>query len=234
MSKAEQAYALLRRDLLDARLAPHHALTIASLKQRYDLGWTPLREALSRLERERLVTFAPNRGYRVAGVSGAELLDLQKARRAIEPALLRESIERGDQAWEQRVVAAHHALKRARPLRLRMAEAELSRWEASHEAFHRALVGGGESPWLLRFFDQVHDQLHRHHRILVLAGAMRPDGNGGDAARQRILSHASSLAHHARLMEAALARDGATALRLLDEHIGFTLGAYEALNPEEG
>jgi GntR family carbon starvation induced transcriptional regulator len=229
-SKSERAFHLLRRDILDARLAPGVALTIASLEQRYDLGWTPLREALSRLETERLVTFSPNRGYRVAGASAAEMEDLQKARAAVETALLREAIRLGDEQWEQRLVAAHYSFKQAKPLRWRMPEAELARWEQKHEAFHQALLSGSPSLWLSRFAGQINDQLHRHHRNLVLARLL--DGPG--AAQERyseVLARASSIDHHTLLMEAALARKENRALALLAEHIGFTLRAFEALMP---
>jgi DNA-binding GntR family transcriptional regulator len=231
--KAEHALAVLRRDILDARLAPGLALTISSLKARYGLGWTPLREALSRLESERLVTFSPNKGYRVAGVSSEELLDLQKSRAAIESALLREAIDIGDEAWEQRLVAAHYAFKQTRPLRIRMPEDELGRWEKRHEAFHKELLSGSRSTWLQRFADQINDQLHRHHRNLVLAQILNGLEKMDEAQYSQILARASSVEHHTMLMEAALARNHDLAQKLLAEHIGFTLNAYGALKATE-
>lgn len=229
MPKAEQAFLLLRRDILDARLAPGLALPVSLLKARYGLGWTPLREALSRLETERLVSFSPNRGYRVAGVSAAELLDLQKARKAVETSLLEEAIDAGDLEWEQRVVAAHHALKQAGPLRAMMPEAALAVWERHHRAFHRALLGGAGSLWLQRIAEQVNDHVDRHHRIMVLAQLTGAEPAAAAEIHAGILARASSLDHHTRLMEAALSRDKAAAVALLHEHIGFTLDAYDAL-----
>jgi GntR family transcriptional regulator, carbon starvation induced regulator len=234
VSKAGKAFELLRRDILDAHLAPETPLTISSLTERYGLGWTPLREALSRLESERLVTFSPNRGYRVAGVSRSELLDLQNARVTIESDLLRDAIRSGDEAWEQRVVAAHYALKQARPLRLRMPETELARWEQRHDAFHNALLSGGSSIWLKRFGEQISTQLHRHHRNLVYSPALIAGGGAdllGEEQYTGLLERASNMAHHTALMEATLSRDGAKALDLLVEHIGLTLSTYEAVRP---
>jgi len=230
-SKSERAFAVLRRDILDARLAPGAALTISSLEQRYDLGWTPLREALSRLETERLVTFSPNRGYRVAGATAAEMEDLQKARATVETALLREAIRLGDDPWEQRLVAAHHSFRQTQPLRVRMPEAELSRWEQKHEAFHKALLSGSPSIWLARFADQISDQLHRHHRNLVIARLLDSPDVVQEERHSAILKRASNIEHHTMLMEAALARDEDRALALLAEHVGFTLHAFEELTP---
>ncbi|RVD50589.1 GntR family transcriptional regulator, partial [Mesorhizobium sp. M8A.F.Ca.ET.023.02.2.1] len=75
-TKTEAAYQLLRRDILTTRLMPGAPLKLSALRGTYGLGWTPLREALSRLEAERLVTAISNRGFAVAPVSRAELEDL--------------------------------------------------------------------------------------------------------------------------------------------------------------
>lgn len=234
LSKSEQAFELLRQDILDAQLAPDTALTIASLKKRYGLGWTPLREALSRLESERLVVFSPYRGYRVAGVSRSELLDLQRARTTVECDLLRDSIREGDDIWEQQLVAAHYALKQTAPLRANMPETDLARWERRHDAFHAALLAGGASLWLKRFAEQIHTQLHRHHRNLVFSPARLAGGASkalGEKQYTALLDRASNLDHHTALMDAALARDENKAVELLIEHIGLTLSTYEAMQP---
>ena len=227
ISKAEQAFRLLRRDILDARLAPRAALPISFLRERYGLGWTPLREALSRLETERLVTFSPNKGYRVAGVSSEELSDLQEVRKAVETSLLEDSIASGDLEWEKRLVAAHHEFKQTKPLHVMMPEKDLALWERRHRAFHRALLSGAKSIWLNRICEQINDHLDRHHRAMVLMNALIGAPTPNDVRQTEILERASSLEHHTRLMEAALERDNAGAVELLDEHIGFTLIAYE-------
>lgn len=234
MSKSEQAFDLLRRDIVDARLAPDTPLTIASLKDRYSLGWTPLREALRRLESECLVVFAPNRGYRVAGVSRSELLDLQHARATVECELIRDSIRNGDDIWEQQLVATHYALKQTAPLHVDMPESELAQWEKRHDAFHCALLAGSTSVWLKRFAEQIYTQLHRHHRNLVFSPALIA-GDGakllGKEQYTALLEKASNMAHHSALMDAALERDGDKAAALLVEHIGLTLDTYEAMQP---
>ena len=231
VSKAERAFQLLRSDILDAKLAPLTALTISSLRQRYDLGWTPLREALSRLEGERLVTFSPNRGYRVAGVSRDELLDLQMSRTIIESELLRSSIRQGGEEWEQQVVAAHHGLKLLKPLSFGMPESELARWEQRHGAFHKALLSGGNSVWLKHFEEQISTQLHRHHRNLVFPPSLFSCDDVTPARRKQItslLAAASNMEHHTELMAASIAREEDRAIELLVEHVGLTLKTYEA------
>lgn len=237
MSKMEEAFVRLRRDILDAHLAPEMPLTISSLRARYGLGMTPLREALSRLEAERLVTFSQNRGFRVAAVSHNELLDLQKARARIETELLREAIQLGDDEWEQQLVAAHYGFAQTKSLRPNMPEPELSRWEQRHDAFHHALLNGSPSIWLRRCLMQIYVQLHRHQRNLFFPPASLA-GSGSkyldDEQYSELLTQASNVDHHKALMEAALARDEKKAVDLLIEDIGLTSKTYEEVQSEIG
>ncbi len=240
MSKTEEAFHRLRADILDARLAPGAPLVISALKEKYGLGWTPLREALPRLEAERLVVSHRNRGYRVAPVSATSLRDLQEARRAVEHKLLSRSIECGGPDWESGIVAAHHLLERTPSPTPGMSEADVKRWEERHEAFHQSLLAAGGSDWLNAFQRQLNDQLHRHHRFMVLGPDSRSEFHtNGEEARntsefREILDRTLGIAHHTALMQAALDRDAARARDLLDEHIGFSLAVYAVLWPDAG
>ncbi|MBN9052820.1 GntR family transcriptional regulator [Shinella sp. NM-101] len=219
MSKTDQAYEALKRDILAGVLLPGEPLTVSALEARYGFGWTPLRDSLSRLEGENLVTSARNRGYRVSGASYAELQDIQNARLVIESQLLRESIRTGDDEWQKDVLLAHRALSRAPALEQGMPEAAYEEFEAAHQDFHLRLVGGSHSRWLRRFLEQLHGQVRRHQRLIVLGKGVLSDARA-DAALMAILRSTSTIDHHTLLMDAALDRDEDRAVALLHEHIG--------------
>lgn len=234
MAKTEEAYERLKADLLRSRIAPGVPLVVAGLKARYGLGWTPLREALSRLEAEGLVISEHNRGYRVAPVSAAAIRDLQLARRTVEETLLARSIEAGDADWEARIVAAHHRLSLTPPPEPGADDAGMSLWEERHDAFHAALLSAGRSDSLARFQQQITEQLQRHHRHMLFDPAGRHGLSPAAMADLRALvGRTLGLAHHTALMEATLARDSAGAVALLAEHIGFSLAVYAFLWPED-
>lgn len=227
-TKTEEAYRLLRRDILSTRLPPGASLRLGALRETYGLGWTPLREALSRLEAERLVTAVSNRGFAVAPVSRHELEDLVRARRVVEVPLLLESIARGGSEWEEALVTAHYRLSRCKTAADDPSEAAVDEWDEKHEAFHAALVEAATSNWLLRFRGTISDQLRRHHRFLGLMPTLRAaagQANGHEAA-MAALREAMGLAHHTALMEAALDRDMERARTLMEEHIGYTMDVY--------
>ena len=225
-SKTDQAYQLVRREILAARLPADAALRPTALNKTYGLGWTPVREALARLEAERLVVYQRNRGFAVAPVSSAELDDLRRARQAIELPLLKEAMEHGDDEWEAAIVAAHHRLLRCTLPVDDPSEATLAHWEQMHEAFHKALLQAAVSTWLLRFQAQITEQLLRHHRVL----AILPTREGGSRDNQRAraaLRRAMAPEPHTQLMHAVLARDVEHALALMAEHMGATLDVFE-------
>src|SRR5580700_3759218 len=109
---AESTYQRLRQDILWGRFAPGSPLRSDELRARYDVGISPLREALTRLSSERLVTTVGQRGFRVAQLTAYDVEDTMATRLVIEGEALARSMERGDIAWETSVVAAFHALSR--------------------------------------------------------------------------------------------------------------------------
>src|SRR5882757_8855401 len=132
---AEKAFLLLRADIVAEKLRPGDRMHVERLRETYGLGATPLREALSKLTSLELVTAEGQRGFRVAPVSTANLLDITKTRAWVEALALRASIARGDRAWEAEVLAATHRLKGCAKSDGR----ELSdEWYRENRAFHDA------------------------------------------------------------------------------------------------
>ena len=70
------AYQRLHADILWGRALPGSPLRFTELQLRYGVGVSPLREALSRLVSEGLVTTEGQRGFRVARVSADEAQDV--------------------------------------------------------------------------------------------------------------------------------------------------------------
>ena len=227
-SKTEAAYRLLRRDILTTRLMSGAPLKLSALRTTYGVGGTPLREALSRLEAERLVTAASNRGFAVAPVSKEELEDLARARLVVELPLLLESMEKGGSEWEDAVVTAHYRLSRCKIAPDDPSDEAVDQWDERHEAFHDALLSASTSRWLLRFRSTISDQLRRHHRFLGLAPTLRAAAGMTDGYEEAVtaLREAMAIEHHTALMEAALDRDIERAKALMTAHIGYTLHVY--------
>ena len=209
MTLAEKAYDALRHDIIRGELAAERPLRLADLSERYGMGFSPLREALNRLQVERLVTAESLRGFRVAPLSLEELHDATSLRILIETEALRASIRLGDDDWAAGIVSALYALKvqagRTGP------EADIWTLEARHHAFHRALLSACNSAWTPELFERLYAATERY-RIPILLAAALPAGRDVQA-------------EHGALAEAALDRDTEKAVELLTDHYLRTVAA---------
>ena len=96
----EAVYSRLRQDIVWGHLPAGAPLRSDNLREAYDIGISPLREALSRLVAERLVTTVGQRGFRVAPLTTADVADTMETRVLIEGEALVRSIRRGGIDWE--------------------------------------------------------------------------------------------------------------------------------------
>lgn len=213
---AEQAYISLKRDILSGELAPGLPLRLEFLKQRYQLSFTPLREALNRLQSERLVDSIALKGFRVAPLSIKEMQDSMSVRTLIDCEALRRSIERATDDWETNIVAALHALDLAtRRKSAGNAESSGDEVEQRHLALHRALIAACNSRWLLELSATLYVQTERYRRPMLKTNVRK------DSSRN------VSQEHH-QIVEAALNRDADRAAALLADHYNRTTQLIEA------
>ncbi len=214
---AERAYRALREDILWGHLAPGIPLRSDVLRRDYALGISPLREALTRLVADGLVTAIGQRGFRVAPIVAAEVEEVTRLRILIDGDALRLSIARGGTEWEARVLATLHRLVRAPVPRAPGAEAEA--WSRAHHEFHRTLVDGSGSAWSARLSELLYYQAERY-RILH--------------ARDAPHSRRDTGAEHRDIVEAALAHDIDRAVTALGRHFQRTADAVlTALAPRQ-
>jgi len=204
-SLTSQAFEQLRRDILAGHLAPSERLRIQALSERYRIGATAIREALSRLVTDGLVESADQRGFTVTPVSREELLDLTQTRIQVEQMALRMAVAKGDLEWETQVLSSYHRLSRleSQP----WTEELLTTWAVAHRQFHTALIAGCGSPWMLRLCRLLYDKSERYRNLSAVEGKQR----GRDVTQE-----------HKNLADAALARDAETLCRAIEAHFGAT------------
>jgi len=200
---AESAYRRIRQDILWGRLAPGSPLRSDELRARYAVGVSPLREALTRLASERLVTSIGQRGFRVAPLTAFDVEDTMATRIVIESEALTRSIKYGDIAWETAVVAAFHALSR-NPIPKGPGPAT-EVWAVHHRQFHMALLQACGSRWLVELSGLLFNQAERQR---ILRSKFGP---------QKILKR-DTVREHRQIFDAALARDAKAAVRALERH----------------
>ena len=203
---SEQAFQVLRQDVLSGRHAPEIKLKLDTLQTLYGFSSSPLREALNRLVQEGLVKADERRGFRVTPISPADLADITKMRLMLDIPALTDSIQTGDDAWEAAIVAAFHRLEKIES-RLPQGPVVLdAEWSRRHRDFHMAMIAACPSERQLSWSMSLFDQAERYRHF---------------AARNRTVSKKKD-EEHRLLMNAVLRRDAATATMLLSEHIAST------------
>ena len=84
-SNADLAYQIIRERLIMLDIRPSEPINDEGLARQLGFGRTPVREALTRLERDRLVIAYPRRGTFATTVDITDLAHIQEIRRQLEP-----------------------------------------------------------------------------------------------------------------------------------------------------
>jgi DNA-binding GntR family transcriptional regulator len=198
---AETTYRRIRSDIIFGRLAPGEKLKLDKLKGLYGASVSTLREILNRLASDGLVVAEGQRGFEVAPVSPEDLKEIAALRQLLECYAMELSFAAGDIDWEGRVVAAHHKLHQ---MEIRMIGGDRSatkEWKRYDWEFHQALISACGSRVLMDTHAAVFDKYLRYQMIsLTFRGQIAAD-------------------EHKQLLDAALARDVATAQAVLRKHV---------------
>lgn len=192
----------MRLDIIGCVLRPGERLRFEALRDRYAVSFSTLREALSRLAAEELVLAEGQRGFVVTPISVDDLNDLTNVRVLLECEALRLAIVNGDDSWEAGIIGTYHRMERLQE-RLGNEYYLSEQWSAIHGAFHLSLVNACRSPNLLQMRQRLFERAHRYRRI---SSKFRPQWREKDV-------------QHKMVMDAALARDAACAVVLIDRHI---------------
>jgi len=195
------AYRRLRADIVNGRLKPLAKLKPDLLRGDYGASVSTLREILSRLAAEGLVTAEGQRGFRVAEISRADLRELADLRILLETTALRRSIAEGDLEWQGSVVAAHYTLSVIEAELMAGNRASVERWVRHDWGFHHATIAACKQEALMRTHASVFDRYARYHMLVL-------DFRGEGVARQ-----------HRDLRDLVLARDADAACALLVDHV---------------
>jgi DNA-binding GntR family transcriptional regulator len=112
-SLTDRAYRDLEELIVTLKLPPGAAVSESVLSRQLGIGRTPIREALQRLARERLVTILPRRGIMVSEVNVKSQLRLLELRREVERLVARSAARRAIPEERQRFHELADSFERA-------------------------------------------------------------------------------------------------------------------------
>lgn len=205
-SKSELAYRAIRDRIRSGEYAPGHRLVLSRIAEDLAVSVVPVREAIRRLEAEKLLTFERNVGATVAGIDPTEYLYTMQTLSIVESAataLALPSFTANDLAEAQLINAA---------MKECLAQFDPVRFTSLNHDFHEVLYRSCPNPHLL---DLVHRGWNRLNALRASTFNFIP----GRAA-QSVAEHEELL----RLIESHAAADAIE--NAARAHRSATLDAY--------
>jgi DNA-binding GntR family transcriptional regulator len=103
-SLSDQAYENIKRDIITCIFEPGSQIAQPKLAERYEIGMTPIREALKRLSQEGLVESVPRYGYIVSQITFSSIVEIYEVRMILESSTVRLAAERASQEQLEAIV----------------------------------------------------------------------------------------------------------------------------------
>ncbi|WP_165814706.1 GntR family transcriptional regulator [Labrenzia sp. 011] len=203
-TRVDKAYERLKADILNGKLPPGFQAPEPDIAGRLGMSRTPVREALIRLEAERLVDLIPRRGARVLAISKKDICEVFEILSVLE-GLAAASAAKGKcsdlmlDRIEEAVTCAENALNAG----------DMDAWAVLDDRFHRLIAQGSENARLDEMISGLLNQVFRGTLVLVRMNK-GPAADPGDhralyeAIRAEDPEKASTVAREHRL--AGLAR----------------------------
>lgn len=218
-----KVYEALKEQILDQTIVPGGRINIDLLASELGVSSTPIREALARLNTERLVDFAPYVGYSAAPIhSDSWFHDMIDFRAMLEGSAAAIGAPRRDPAVIAELEQAFAAMEASG---LGHHYQKYSRFNAADGRFHRAIVASADNQVFIEVYTDL--QPHVHYARLYLSRGTEEEedvaaehlaivrafrGGDGETARDLVVAHLE--AARSRLL-----RDAAKARALVPESV---------------
>jgi DNA-binding GntR family transcriptional regulator len=215
------AYTALRSALLRREFEPEEQLDLPAISQRMKISLTPLKEALRRLDDERLVEIRPRQGTYVSAVTVERLREVADARILVELWGIR-SFRPSESEWGEidSLLAASEEL--AQSGLDDVVELE-DRFSTLDHAFHRAILAAAGNESITRFYDSLGS-----HVLLARAWCLEP----ATLLRPQVQAGVSE---HRQIVDALRLGETDVAAQLMHAHIeGSVTGACAIVNAHGG
>ncbi|MCQ2996901.1 GntR family transcriptional regulator [Pseudomonas syringae] len=198
---SENVFRRIQSAIIKGEIAPGSKISEPELARTYGISRGPLREAIHRLEGQRLLVRVPHVGARVVSLSHAELIELYEIRESLEGMACRLAAERmtAEEINDLRRVLETHERDAAF-----QAGVGYYQQEGDFDFHYRIIQGSGNKTLTQMLCGDLY-QLVRMYRIQFSATPNRP--------RQ-------AFAEHHRILDAIADRDGELAELLMRRHIG--------------
>ncbi len=197
---AEQVFKRLQKAIIAGDIAPGSKISEPELSKAYGISRGPLREALHRLEGQRLLVRVPHVGARVVSLTAAELIELYEIRESLESMACRLAAQRMTATEIAQLRTLLYAHEQDASFQ---AGTGYYQQEGDYDFHYRVIQGSGNKMLTKLLCDELY-HLVRMYRIRFSTTPNRP---------------AQAYVEHHRILDAIAEGDGELAELLMRRHI---------------
>ena len=197
----QQAYQIIRQKIINCEYLPGALLNGTLLQEAVPGSQTPVRDALSRLEQEKLVAILPKKGVLVAPLTVSDLKPVYETRLLLEPYVVQHY---GNKLSEDFYMDMYRNFSAASPL-----QPDSSHYTFDDE-FHLGFIQAADNPYFSQVYEQIHAQTHRA-RVLC-----------GNTAENRVTD---SMKEHLEIILPCLKKDWTAASARMADHLTRSRGS---------
>lgn len=191
------AYDTIKQAILTFRIRPGETLVESDLARQLGISKTPVRESMSRLEKEGFIVKIPYKGYTAAPISAQEIVEIFQVRAALEgtaASLATPQLSVTDLAQLTELVARHEQA---------LAGNDNETAASANRHFHQFIIQKAGNLRLVQILANLEDHLQRY-RLLAAYQAGRPQ---------------KSVSEHHQVVTAFEQHDGPAAAAALSAHL---------------
>lgn len=194
----QKTYQRIRNAIINGELKPGERLVEQEICQDFEVGRSPLREALRLLQMEGYVDLVPNKGVTISKISIKELGDIYDIVAVLEGFAAEASISHLKKADIKKLKSIQKALKKAGDAR------DFKEWINQNSMFHRCIVEACGNKELIKVARNFRDKIRRYRYMSIIA----PGGN-----------HERYLDAHEKIIESIAEGNAALAGSYLRNHV---------------
>jgi len=160
-SMGQHVFEHLKKAIINGELVSGMRLVESRIADAMDISRTPVREAIHKLEREGFLEKLPRGGFKVLGLTSADIQETFGIRSVLE-------------SYAARLAAIQHTEKELIPLERKIEQYQAHLEQGNLDAlpeinteFHDMLYALSRSPRLIRMINGLRDQIYRFRQIIL-------------------------------------------------------------------
>lgn len=197
MNQRETAYNSLRDAIAYGEMKPGERLVEKKVCETYNLGRTPVREALSQLQIEGYLDFTPNQGFSVSKMSIESVREIYDVIAVLEGHAIKAAAKRITEEELRELERIQKSLWKA------VCAKDQKAWVEHNSAFHEVLTKAGRNQCLSSLIGNLRRRVYRYRMIAIAIPNSLED----------------NFRAHERLVEALRERDASRAGKAMQDHV---------------